>query len=161
MDNRLAKHVDCSSLAVGPADSPGAVRADAGYARGREYSGLPRDSRQSLVLDRARCGSATTPRDGGEAQAGVEAREGGGTRRGGEPFFGRARCGAPCLAPDWDEETLESRRCTESLTRFDFRVRLETGTGHGRRTPPALNGQTKTARGGFVLNYAVLRRGSS
>ena len=81
-----------------------AVRVDAGYARGREYSGLPLGLKQCLVLTRARCGPTTTPRDGGEAQAGAEAHEGGGTLEGGEPFFGRARRGASCLAPDWDEE---------------------------------------------------------
>ena len=86
----------------------GAVRVDAGYARGREYSGLPFGQRQNLVLARARCGQTTTPREGGEAQAGEETHKGEGTQEGGEPFFGRARCGAPCLAPDWDAEAFES-----------------------------------------------------
>ncbi len=60
------------------------------------------------MLARARCGSTTTPREGGEAQAGVETHEGGGTQEGGRPFFVLAWCGAPCLAPDWDGEALES-----------------------------------------------------
>jgi hypothetical protein len=85
-----------------------AVRVDAGYARGREYSGLPLGLKQSLVLARARCGPTAAPREGGEAQAGVETHEGGGSRDGGEPFFDRARCGAPCLAPDSTDEALES-----------------------------------------------------
>ena len=79
----------------------GAVRVDADYARGREYSGLPFGRRLSLVLARAWRGPTTAPREGGEAQAGVETHEGGGTLEGGTPFFVHARCGAPCLAPNW------------------------------------------------------------
>jgi hypothetical protein len=81
-----------------------AVRVDAGYARGREYSGLRLGRKRCLVLARARSGPTATPWDGREAQAGAETHEGEGTLEGVEPFFGRVRCGASCLAPDWDEE---------------------------------------------------------
>ena len=91
-----------------------AVRVDAGYARGREYSGLPSGLKQCLVLVRARCGPTTTPRDGRGAQAGAETHAGGGTLEGGEPFFGRARCGASCLAPDWDEEEARNPKVRRS-----------------------------------------------
>jgi hypothetical protein len=139
----------------------GAVRVDAGYAREREYSGLPLDSKQGLVLARARCGSMTTPREGREAQAGVETHKGGGTQEGGGPFFGRGGCGAPCLAPDWDEEALESRKRTDARWRFNSWLRIEAGTMRGRGTISDFGKQTKTARGGFVLNYAPAPRGVS
>ena len=112
----------------------GAVRVDAGYARGREYSGLPFCPTQGLVLARARRGSTTTLREGREAQAGAETQEDGGTQEGGEPFFDRARCGAPCLAPDPTDEAFESRMRAKALLRFGAWMRFEAGTGRGRRT---------------------------
>ena len=126
-----------------------ADRVDAGYARGREYSGLSLGLKRGLVLARAWSGPPTTSREGSEAQAGVETREGGGTQEGGKPFCSRARCGAPCLAPGWDAEVFETRRCTETLGRFDSWLRIEAGTECGRRTTLHSGEQTKTARGGF------------
>lgn len=125
----------------------GAVRVDASYARGGEYSGLPLDRRRYLVLARARRGPTTTPRESGEAQAGVGKFEGGGSQEGGKPFFDRAWCRAPCLAPA--RPTKSSRpegapRPEDDLTP-GCDSKLDRSVEEGKRL--TLDGQTKNSEG--------------
>ena len=135
-----------------------AVRVDTGCARGRRQlraklgiiPGCPWVRGGTLcspepgVVGRPRCVKAE------KAQAGVETHEGGGTQEGGEPFFGRAGCGAPCLAPGSEGEVFEPRRRTDARRRIDNRLRFEAGAQRGRKTPPGADGQTKAARSGFL-----------
>jgi hypothetical protein len=109
MDNSLANRVTASSLAVGSADSWGR-----GPSR-RWLRARPGIFRAAPRLEAEPCARQSPVWSDDHAQGRRRSAGGGGNARrwryeeGGEPFFGRARCGAPCLAPDWDEEALESR----------------------------------------------------
>jgi len=84
------------SLLAGPRKRE-ANRIDTGYARGREYSGLPFGSGLGLVFTRVRCGSTTALKEGGEF------------RRDENPSPNGGRCGASCLAPNSGGEEIEAR----------------------------------------------------
>src|SRR5208337_905551 len=69
---------------------------DAGYARDREYSGLPSGSGPSLVSRRVKCGRTTALREGGEL----------GRAKSPSPKGGR--CGASCLTPNSGGEEIKA-----------------------------------------------------
>jgi hypothetical protein len=73
-----------SLLALPTAWEAGRVDAEKARKVG-EYSGLPSGQKRSLVPARAGCGTTATPREGGEARAGVVTNEGGGTLEGESP----------------------------------------------------------------------------
>jgi len=73
-----------------------AKRIDTGYARGREYSGLPLCQKLCLVFKRVWCGLTTALKEGGEI------------RREEIPSPNGGRCGASCLTPNSGGEGVES-----------------------------------------------------